>query len=155
MGRGSYSRLSVLIGLLAGTVLITSIRASAAPGIVSRSGQSLTSLFDGMKPIHSQSLALAPNKTWNGRLQTRLPGLTPVVIFGGGNCPGWEDCSGSYTAFTASTSGCFTGDGESCAIYDFYYDANAQCTAGEAQTYCGQYCCVSPAPCTNNRVVCP
>src|SRR5262249_54011221 len=61
----------------------------------------------------------------------------------------------SYTACTASTSGCFTGDGESCAIYDFYYDANAQCTAGEAQTYCGQYCCVSPAPCTNNRVVCP
>src|SRR5262249_57461962 len=137
---------SVLIGLLAGTVLITSIRASAAPGIVSRSGQSLTSLFDGMKPIHSQSLALAPNKTWNGRLQTRLPGLTPVVIFGGGNCPGWEDCSGSYTPFTASTRGCFPGRRRSRAPPRFYQAPNPQSTPRAAPPSRRPYCSLPPPP---------
>src|SRR5262249_28273636 len=124
------SRISVLIGFLAGALLITSTQASAAPGIVSRSGQPLTSLFDGLKPTHSQPLAFAMHKTWNGKLRSRLPGVLPVVIFGGGNCPGWEDCSGAYTILEPALGGCDVGDGEDCPIYNFTNSPEADCRAG-------------------------
>lgn len=158
MSKSPGPHLTLASGILACLVLSLSIQAMAAPPeLINQSGQRLGSLFEGLKTVPFQPWArnhVIP-KPWDGRLRTRLPGLFPVVIYGGGNCPGWEECSGSYTSFRPNLGGCDTGDGESCDVYDFYYDPNAECSSGEAQAYCGEFCCVSAFPCTNYQIVCP
>ena len=160
MKKGSYCRLAAVFSVLIGTIFIPT-RSVAAPIFISQSGQTLGSLFDGLKPTYSGiSWQIARNRPasrrWKGILRSRLPGLIPVVIYSGDNCPGWEECSGSYTEILSAFPGeCDSGDGEVCDVYDFTNSSDAPCTAGEAQAYCGEFCCVSAFPCTNNNVVCP
>jgi hypothetical protein len=123
--------------------------ATSSYGIISPSGQSLSSVFEGLKPSTflrpTQLQQYRPVKRkWKGITSNRLPGVLLVDIIGGRSCPGTEVCSGNFTVIEGS-GGCLD-----CVGHNFSIDfVNGPCFAGEQNAYCGEFCCVDAQDCFN------
>jgi hypothetical protein len=141
----------IAVNLFAALVFCSPSALSAASNytVIKESGESLSSVFEGLKP----SVFAAPDqlwkyqplsRQWKGITTNRLPGVLRVAIISGGSCPGTEVCSGNFTVIEVS-SGCLD-----CVGHNFITDyVNGSCFAGEQNAYCGAYCCVDAQDCFN------
>lgn len=121
--------------------------------IISRSGQRLLSIFEGLKPSAVlQFRALANSWLRNSRraLGTRrLPGVQ-CIQFTEGDCP-TSACSGNYNSTRITPGGCAV---EACdPVEDAYTDLNAPCENGVQDVECGDgtICCANAEICFNAR----
>lgn len=140
------SCLLVALALFVATPMLT----ASSYTVVNQSGQSLSSLFEGLKPSPFAKPDLLwkyrpTGRNWNGALSNHLPGLLPVQhIIGGDSCPSTEVCSGNFTVIEAS-GGCLD-----CVGHNFATDfVNGTCFTGEQNSYCGDNCCVDAQDCFN------
>jgi hypothetical protein len=143
------------------SVLSISFLATSMPGlsatrtyaVISQSGQSLSSVFDGLNPNPAVEPGRfghqPPRRAWKGGSLNRLPGLP--FFTEGGSCPTGA-CAGNYTVIQPMPGGCAA---YGCEVSDFYTDVNqAECTDGEEDRECGDgsgICCADAFPCTNSR----
>jgi hypothetical protein len=84
--------------------------AASKYAVISQAGESLPSVFDGVKPspfalFERSSRHESTRMPWKGITSNHLPGLMPVHIIGGGSCPSTEACSGNFTVIIGS-GGC-------------------------------------------------
>lgn len=148
MTRGSL----VAITLFAGMVMTNpgGLYAASNHAIITQSGQSLSSVFEGLKPSPFAKTNLLwryqpASRDWKGITSNRLPGLLRVRIVEGGSCPSTEVCSGNFTVIVGS-GGCTD---PSCVVHNFIVDPSGDCFAGEQNAYCGDNCCVDAQDCFN------
>ncbi len=146
------------ITLFAGVVLSnpSSLCGASNPVIISPTGQSLSSLFEGLKPgvfpraqLLSRNTINRASRAWMGMLPHRLPGVTPVHITEGGCGPG-SVCAGHFNNFQLSSDNCTVGSG--CSVQDSYTDTGAPCSSGEQDSYCETVqgaCCLDQQYCPN------
>src|SRR5215471_18585484 len=110
MSKNLCLRTAVVTSILITLILTISARAWGAPNrLISDSGQTLSSVFEGLRA----NPALRPDqlakyqplrRQWQGIGSSRLPGLTRVHFTEGDNCPG-TPCTGNYTSFRPQPGG--------------------------------------------------
>lgn len=144
---------TVLFGLLASAQAYT----NASQRIITTNGNSVGSLFDGLRPSpYAVDYLLKSNRTakTSSMVPTKLlpAAFRRVVICGGGTglqCPPDDPCTGSFTVIDALPPGSGCSDHINCPIvHNFHTDTkNATLHDGEANTYCGTVCCVDAYSC--------
>ena len=157
MSKNLCLRTAVVTSILITLILTISARAWGAPNrLISDSGQTLSSVFEGLRA----NPALRPDqlakyqplrRQWRGIGFSRLPGLVPARITYGYGCP-TSSCSGNYTNFFEQPGGCVVAVCD--RVMDFYTDYGRPCTSGEYDNECGDgqgTCCANADECTNYR----
>jgi len=140
----------VVTEIFASMTLIVGTPAFAAPVIIiSDSGKSLTSIFEGLKTNPQLANFQPLSHQWRGFLQSRLPGLSNVHIEMGNFCP-VSSCEGNY-AVIVNSGGCTT---TGCPnVTNFITDTQAgDCRIGAMDSECGGG---DAGPCCANWIECP
>ena len=142
------------------TCLILAISSSAwaaPPTLISDSGKTLSSVFEGLRANPQLANYQPLRRPWPGIGPSQLPGLTRVHFTEGAYCPS-STCEGNYEVIVSS-GGCMSTGCDS--VNNFITDTkNGICTDGAIDMECGGGdagpCCANwencPAP---NTIGCP